>query len=166
MFDEHLSRNQDDEFNGRIRKGGGRIMLLPDVRIRYHARPTLMSMMKMFYQYGWFKPLVNLKLGSPATLRQFAPPLMVLGTFAALLMLWVGILPFSWVLFPAVIYVLFTALVSLMIASGNGWNLWPLLMVVFPAIHYSYGIGYVRGIWDFMLSKRHLRGQTMVKDNR
>ena len=33
----------------------------------------------MFYQYGLFKPLVNKKLGSPATIRQFFPLFFVLG---------------------------------------------------------------------------------------
>jgi glycosyltransferase involved in cell wall biosynthesis len=77
-FDTDMLRNQDDEFNGRIVRNGGNIYLLPDVKIRYSARTTLPKMRTMFYQYGLYKPLVNMKLGAPATLRQFAPPAIVL----------------------------------------------------------------------------------------
>ena len=78
-FDEELIRNQDDEFNGRIIKNGGKIYLLPQLVIDYYARDKVSKVYKMFYQYGLFKPLVNKKLGSPATVRQFFPLLFVLG---------------------------------------------------------------------------------------
>ena len=72
-FDEELTRNQDDEFNARLIKNGGKIYLLPEIQIIYFAREKLRKISKMFYQYGLYKPLVNLKIGKPATLRQFAP---------------------------------------------------------------------------------------------
>ena len=110
-FDEELLRNQDDEFNGRIIKNGGSIYLVPEVSITYYARPDIRSLLRMFYQYAFFKPLVNRKLGKPATLRQFAPPLFILflflgwigyfihpwagiGYIAVLLAIWLPILPF------------------------------------------------------------------------
>jgi GT2 family glycosyltransferase len=86
-FDTDLLRNQDDEFNGRIIRNGGKIMMLPDVKIQYFARPTVKKMRKMFFQYGQFKPLVNIKLGAPATLRQFAPPGLVVLLLATLIAL-------------------------------------------------------------------------------
>lgn len=76
-FNEILVRNQDDEFNGRIIKNGGRILLLPGVKVRYYPRDNFRALWKMFYQYGLYKPLVAKSLGRPATLRQFAPPLFV-----------------------------------------------------------------------------------------
>ena len=78
LFDEELLRNQDDEFNARITENGGSIYLVPDVPIIYYARRDISSLLKMFYQYSFFKPLVNRKLKKPATIRQFVPPLFVL----------------------------------------------------------------------------------------
>lgn len=63
LFDEHMIRNQDDEMNARI-VGGGKIILLPDLFIDYHARESISKMATMFFQYGLFKPLVNLKEGN------------------------------------------------------------------------------------------------------
>jgi glycosyltransferase involved in cell wall biosynthesis len=112
-FDEELLRNQDDEFNGRIIKGGGSIWLIPDLKIHYFARPTLPKMRSMFYQYGFYKPLVNRKLGSAATLRQFAPPALVLFFVVALFSYFIH----PWVaqacLFLTVAYVFVLATVAL-----------------------------------------------------
>ena len=38
LFDEELVRNQDDEFNYRLRKAGGRIVLTPAMRSWYQNR--------------------------------------------------------------------------------------------------------------------------------
>ena len=79
LYDEELVRNQDDELNARIIKAGGKIYLIPQLVCEYYARDTAKKVYKMFYQYGVFKPLVNKKLGSPATVRQFFPLFFMLG---------------------------------------------------------------------------------------
>ena len=72
-YDNDLVRNQDDELNARLIKHGGKIYLIPYIVVDYFARDTIKKTGKMFYQYGLYKPLVNKKLGSPATVRQFFP---------------------------------------------------------------------------------------------
>jgi glycosyltransferase involved in cell wall biosynthesis len=153
LFDTDLIRNQDDEFNGRIIKNGGKIFLVPDVEIEYYARATFGTMVKMFYQYGLFKPLVNIKLGHPATLRQFAPPIFVLGLLCLPIALLSGWLFLIWSLVYA-IYFLTNALVSLKIAwREKRWWLTPNLFLAFFLIHCSYGWGYLKGILQFVLLK-------------
>jgi len=78
FFDEELVRNQDDEFNARLIKNGGKIYLIPDAIIDYYARDSLKGMIQMFYQYGLYKPLVNKKIGAPANVRQLIPPAFVI----------------------------------------------------------------------------------------
>ena len=56
LFDEELVRNQDDEFDLRLIKHGGRVLLLPEVVSQYYARRSLRQVARMFYQYGYFKP--------------------------------------------------------------------------------------------------------------
>ena len=41
LFDEEQVRNQDDEFNYRLRASGGRIVLTPEIRSLYYNRSTL-----------------------------------------------------------------------------------------------------------------------------
>ena len=60
-FDEDLLRNQDLEFNLRLRKRRGRILLVPDVVIRGQACDSLRKLIRLYYQYGYFNPLVMLE---------------------------------------------------------------------------------------------------------
>lgn len=160
LFDTDLIRNQDDEFNGRIINNGGKIFLIPDVEIEYYARATVSTMMRMFFQYGLFKPLVNVKLGSPATLRQFIPPLFVLFLLAGL------VTPFTFTfiqkiwLFGFVLYLLLTILVGLKIAIANKRAALILVLPwLFPLIHVSYGWGYIKGFTMLHLLKKKPGGQ-------
>src|SRR4030095_7407833 len=54
-FDEELVRNQDDEYNYRLRKLGVKILLAADVRSRYYSRATLRKLGSQYFQYGYWK---------------------------------------------------------------------------------------------------------------
>jgi glycosyltransferase involved in cell wall biosynthesis len=152
FFDPDLIRNQDDEFNGRIIKNGGKIFLIPDVVINYFARDSLIKMSQMYYQYGLFKPLVNKKLGSPATCRQLVPPLFV--TVVILGSVFSLILPVTLPFLTGMIGLYF--LTSLMVSTKKAlkYRSVPfiiLLPLVFIIIHLSYGMGYLTGIFKFII---------------
>jgi glycosyltransferase involved in cell wall biosynthesis len=152
MFDIDLIRNQDDEFNARIIKNGGKIYLIPDVIIDYFARKDIRKMSKMFYQYGLFKPLVNKKLGAPATLRQFFPPLFVAGLILGLILCFVGrmfIFVYASVLASYMVLSLYFSLVEVMKYRNSKLVL--LLPYLFFVIHTSYGWGYLMGIFRFLI---------------
>lgn len=143
-FDEELTRNQDDEFNGRIIKNGGKIFLLPDLVIDYFARDTVAKVYKMFYQYGLFKPLVNKKLGQPATIRQFFPLLFVLGLILGPLTFLISS-AFIW-LYLGVLLVYLT--LAAVFSSRESRSLKEVLIKiwVYFVVHFAYGWGYINGI--------------------
>lgn len=156
-FDEELIRNQDDEFNGRIIKNGGKIYLLPQLVIDYYARDKVHKVWKMFYQYGLFKPLVNRKLGSPATTRQFFPLLFVLG-------LVIG--PIISLFYLPLFYVYFSVLIlyfglATYFSATHTKNIKRILLQVwiYFVVHFAYGWGYARGIIKLMT------GQPFVAKN-
>lgn len=156
MYDELFVRNQDDELNARLKKAGGRIFLIPDVRIDYVARDSLNKLARMFYQYGYFKPLVAIKLGRPATWRQLVPP-----AFTAALL---GLPLISWLVPGAGWLWTFTVgahstvnlLVSARQARDKGWRLFPYLFYGFLMAHVAYGLGYLHGGLNFGVLRRHL----------
>lgn len=155
LFDEDLIRNQDDEFNARLIKNGGKIFLIPGLVIDYFARDSIKKASKMYYQYGLFKPLVNKKLGSAATLRQFFPVLFVLGiVFGAILSLF-----FLWaiILYASVLGVYFLIAFSISIKRAivlKDWKLIILLPYIFLVVHLSYGYGYLTGIFKLIMKKK------------
>jgi len=167
LYDVDMIRNQDDELNARIIKGGGKIVLLPDLKIDYYARPSIEKMSQMFYQYGLFKPLVNMKVGSPATWRQFAPPALFVASLLCFLALVLGMISVpTFILFVA-IYLIPILAISIIIASQKGLKLFPFLLLCFPSIHFSYGYGYVMGLLKFGLLGLHKRDvANVVQDNR
>ena len=158
LFDNDLLRNQDDEFNARIIENGGKIYLVPEVTISYFARPDIRSLTRMFYQYAFFKPLVNSKLKKPATIRQFVPPLFVL----FLVLGWTGYL-----VYPPLVYgyaagaglylaasLLFAVKHSL---ENRDIRLLTFLPWIFLCQHLSYGWGYLAGTLNFAVFKRKIR---------
>ena len=152
---KELIRNQDDEFNARLLREGGKILLIPDLKIKYYARPTLRKLCKMFYQYGLFKPLVVKKVGKPATIRQLVPPLFVAGTIAGLVTValesplalgfW-GVYTF---------YVLGALYFAEKEAQKHEYRVYAVVLpFVFWCIHMSYGWGYLVGILRFVILRQ------------
>jgi glycosyltransferase involved in cell wall biosynthesis len=156
LFDEELIRNQDDEFNYRLISRGGRVLLLPEVSCRYFARRSLAQLSRMYYQYGYFKPLVARKVGRIMTVRQLIPALLLtllLGTGG--LSLWI---PAAGSLFLLLLslYISVVVVAALTSLRGNGIRCALALGAVFPVLHFSYGAGFLVGIRDHLL----LRGVT------
>ncbi|MCB9276501.1 MAG: hypothetical protein H6564_20875 [Lewinellaceae bacterium] len=73
MFDEQLIRNQDDEFNYRTIRMGGRIYQSVRIHSRYFVRDSFRNLFRQYYQYGYYKPLVLKKVGQVVKARHLAP---------------------------------------------------------------------------------------------
>lgn len=154
MFDEELIRHQDGEFNARLIKSGGRILLIPDVVSYYYARATLRQVGRMFYQYGYFKPLVAKKLGRFMTVRQLIPPGFVLGlvvTGVAVLLWKPALILFGLVAGSYAGIVLGSAVQT---ALKQGPAVGAALAAVLPVIHVSYGVGFWRRVVELLLPSR------------
>jgi len=161
LFDEELIRNQDDEFNLRLIKYGGRILLLPDVVSYYFARRSLGDLVRMYYQYGYYKPLVARKVDGVMTVRQLVPGLFVLtlvGTTALAPLL--PVLPVAATVVGAYVAALLGCVVGAV--RRHGWRCALALAAVFPAVHFSYGIGSLRGAVDHLLQRRRARRDPTV----
>jgi GT2 family glycosyltransferase len=77
LFDEGLIRNQDDEFNLRITKAGGRIFISPIVEYEYYVREHPGALFRQYLQYGYWKVQVMRKHHRVAALRHLAPLVLV-----------------------------------------------------------------------------------------
>lgn len=154
LFDEELVRNQDDEMNARLVNRGGRILLVPNIAARYYGRESLGKLWRMFFQYGYFKPLVVRKVGRIQTFRQVVPVAFVLS---------LGITGLLSPLFPLLAW-LFGAIVlsyavvdvgcSTIAAFRQGLRCVLVLCAVFPVLHLSYGLGFLKGTLDLLILRR------------
>jgi len=148
-LDEEMVRNQDDEYNYRLREQGGRILLAPDIRARYHSRASLRSLWKQYLHYGYWKVRVMQKHPRQMRLRHFVPGALVATLLAAAL----GALfsPWGWGALALVGggYLLANLAASFATARRAGWRYWPLLPPVFATLHFSYGLGFLAGLVRF-----------------
>ncbi len=151
LFDSELNKNQDDEFNGRLKKNGGKIWLVPDIKIKYFSRENLKQLWKMYYRYGYYKPLVNKKLGAPATMRQLVPLVFVLSLLAFVILSIFNEQYVWFLIFISGLYLLVNMFMSIIIAFKNKLAMILVLPIVFSCIHLSYGFGYLVGIVNFMV---------------
>ncbi len=151
-FDEELVRNQDDEYNYRLRKAGGKLLLAPDVRSRYFSRANLRSLWRQYRQYGYWKVRVLQKHPRQMSARQFAPPLLVTTLIAAVL---ATLIPtsrgFGWPLLVGVAgaYLAANLVASCLGAARHGWRHFPVLVMAYAFLHLGYGLGFLQGLVRF-----------------
>ena len=86
LFDEELARDQDDEFNYRLRAAGGRILLSPKIRSEYSVRSSPSALWRQYFQYGFWKVRVLQKHPRQMSLRQFVPPAFVASLLISVLL--------------------------------------------------------------------------------
>jgi hypothetical protein len=183
LFDEELVRNQDDEHNLRITRGGGKVYQSPKIKSWYRPRGSLAALFKQYMQYGYWKVRVIQKHKLPASWRHLVPgafvlALMLLFLFSALCFLlslcsassdpvvagpWSvvhSVSHFSFLLsiFSFLLicsaYLLAVLVASVFTAARTEWKLLAVLPLVFGCYHFGYGFGFLRGILDFVILRR------------
>ena len=148
-FDEELVRNQDDEYNFRIRKLGGRIMLSPEIRARYYSRSTFRSLWRQYFQYGYWKVRVLQLHPFQMSLRQFVPAAFVVSLALCLLLTFIFDIGKLLLLGVAASYVLANIAASAYLTIGRNIRALPFLPIGFGIIHISYGLGFLTGLYSF-----------------
>ncbi len=149
LFDEELVRCQDDEFNYRLRKSGGKIFFTPHIKARYYPRSDLFALAKQYFQYGLYKVRVLQKHFHMMQIRQFVPASFVLALFITA----VGgtVIPLLHTLLKIILLAYLSAclIFTLKIAFRSGIQYAILLPVIFPILHISYGAGFIIGQFKF-----------------
>ncbi len=155
LFDEELIRNQDDEFNFRIKKNNGKILLSKELKAKYYVRSSFKKLYWQYFQYGYWKVYVNSKHKTITNYRQIIP-------FAFVsFFLFFGMLSFAsnniFVLFAIVIslYFVFAFVFSFKLYRYSLINLFKMMYAYF-LIHFSYGLGYMLGIFNFLILRKKL----------
>src|SRR5258705_3368801 len=87
-FDPELERNQDIEFNARLRRAGYRLLLIQSTRTLYHAPESLTAIVRQSYNNGYWNTKVLGKMIGVLSWRHFAP-----GVFVASLLLSILAMP-------------------------------------------------------------------------
>jgi glycosyltransferase involved in cell wall biosynthesis len=143
LFDERLLRNQDNEFNSRVRLAGFKIYLVPKLTVRYRVRRSLFGAGKQFFGNGRWNVYVARMNRQAIRVRHFVPAIFV---SLLILMSLIGValhsmIPITAILIPyAAIVTATAATVRLRMLERFA------VFVVQPILHVSYGIGSIVGL--------------------
>jgi glycosyltransferase involved in cell wall biosynthesis len=149
IFDEEFIRCEDDEFNYRLIKNGGKIYLSPQIKACYFPRADLKRLWQQYFNYGLWKIRVLQRHASVMQLRQFIPPLFV---FTLLFLALAGIFaPVARLLLAGVnaLYALSALTCATKLWRSAPYCSFPVLLAAFPVLHLSYGVGFLCGFIKF-----------------
>lgn len=150
-FDEELVRNQDDDFNYRVTKAGGKIYFASNISLKYYVRGSYQGLWRQFFQYGYWKVYVNKKHNTFTTMRQLAPPFFVVYLITLMLTSFVSILTAGVFGIPFILYVGMAVYFTLKAIEADKKLKFLDVIKTFPILHLSYGLGYLKGIWRFFM---------------
>jgi len=164
VLDEQLVRGQDCEFNYRILNSGGKIFFTPKIKYYTYARPSLKKMCTQYFQYGYFKPLVAQSVGVFFVWRHLATAVFTacliffgLTSFVYKPAIWLFLFIFSF-------YMVVNIIFSFVIALRNGLKYFIYLPLIFFMIHFSVGMGYLKGLLYFkLLNKRDIKDMALSR---
>jgi succinoglycan biosynthesis protein ExoA len=149
LFDETLVRNQDDEFNFRLRRAGGRIVLDPAIRVLYKPRSSLAGVFRQYYQYGFWKVPVMRKHRRALSGRSLVPAVFVVSVAMLAALSGRGTLARR-ILSAELTAYLVAAVVfgaSSVRRRREPLALLPRVVTVFPAFHVAFGLGMLSGLF-------------------
>jgi hypothetical protein len=142
LYDESLVRNQDYELNWRLREAGGTVWFDPALRVGYRPRGTLRGLVRQFFQYGQWKREVVRRHPRSLRWRQVVPPVVVVAIAVGLV---AGVFWPPLFLLP----IGYAGLVSSMsVAVCRSPGELGRLIIVYSAIHLSWGCGFLMGAHD------------------
>jgi succinoglycan biosynthesis protein ExoA len=148
LFDPSVVEGHDEDFNFRVRKVGGRIVLDPTLRARYTPAGSLPDVFNRYFAYGFYKPSVMRKHRRVLSARSLVPAAFV-ASLPAFLLISVRSRGARQVL-AAEIGIYATAAVAFGMASlvrrRESWRLLPRIVAVFPTFHVAYGAGMLGGL--------------------
>jgi glycosyltransferase involved in cell wall biosynthesis len=153
LFNGDLVRNQDIEFNLRLKKAGGKILLVPEIISYYHARSNLKDLFKQNFWNG-FWVIYSMKFAErSSSIKHHIPFTFVfslLGSFGLSLFYTPTFYLFTFIIS---IYMLMNIFFSFRLSIKNSLKFFPFLMLTFFTLHFSYGIGSLLGIVKLIISK-------------
>jgi len=152
LYDERLVRNQDIELNKRLKRNGGKIYLIPEIKCTYFARETYKQLAKNNFNNGLWNILTSYytKSFSSLSIRHFIPLIFVLSLIFSFVL---GFL--NKVFFYLFFIILFSylSIISLRSFQIKKNTTFIHQLLAFLVLHFSYGIGEIIGIFKILKEK-------------
>lgn len=148
LFNEGLRRGQDMEFNVRLRRAGGRILLVPQIVSYYYSRSSMPSFTRQNWNNGVWAILPFLHSDVPPVGPRHLVPMAFVSVVLALLLAAPFVPAAGWAL-AVVLGIYATVILAVAVIATLRRRLPPATVVVLPVafanLHFVYGAGSVWG---------------------
>jgi hypothetical protein len=155
LYNEEITRSSDMDLNIRLRKAGGKILLVPELRLQYFPKPGLDAFSIRTFKVGFWL-FYAIKFGGGGPRWRHLAPLMALLLFIVALLAAVLNVVSGWI--PIVMVVIYlgvvTAVSAGIAASKREASLALVLTPVFVIRHLAYAIGSWCGLLRAVCSPR------------
>jgi glycosyltransferase involved in cell wall biosynthesis len=162
-FDESLEVNEDFDFNYRARRAGYAVVLDPAIRATYFARPTVATLARQYFRYGFWKRQMLAKDARAIHWRQIPPVLLVPWLLASgvIGLVWPGL----WTAAAAGIYPSLVLAGGTHVAATRRVN--PLAAVAAAAtVHCSWSAGFWAAVFTRPSARSRARSRTSPPPDR
>lgn len=145
-FNESWIRNQDAEFNARLKEHVGEIVLDPSIKLHYYCRESFPGLFSQYFQYGYWRCKTFLTKPNSFGLRQALPLLLLLGFCVSFILL---LLNHS---IGAALPTTYTTIVcsasALIALRHKTWLFLFLAPIAFGIIHLAWPIGFFCSLFE------------------
>jgi glycosyltransferase involved in cell wall biosynthesis len=158
-FDERLTRNQDYEFNQRIRTMGGKIWMDPKIKVIYKNQSSIKGLLKQAFGNGKWNVWMWRIASYSFKLRHTVPGIFVLGIMI-LLILGFAYEYFALGLVISIYFITASIAAFQQAVRYRNYSIACLLPVYLFAYHLSYGTGTLYGVLTLLLGKSEVGKNT------
>ena len=143
-FDPAFWCGQDAEFDIRVRKAGYKVLYTPKTKVYHFKRATLRSLFRQMYRYGVARAKIIKKHPDTLKFSYLIGSGGVIGLIFLILLVIFKLIPLEFLLFTILLYFI-SCLFSSVYVSRN-IKLILTSFILYPTIHFGYGLGLIRGI--------------------
>ncbi len=144
-FDPAFDACEDVEFNCRVEAAGLKAYTSPKLAVLYEPRSTYRGLARQMFRYGLGRARLHRKHPSAFSFESLVPVGFTLGipllATAPFLPVPLGAI----VAAPYLLYLLLALVFGGLAAAKDGWRLFGGIVLAFPVIHVSLGLGYLWG---------------------
>ena len=154
-FDESLKIAEDFDLNYRLRINGGEIVASNKIKATYIVRKSIKDLFVQFYKYGFWKTKFLLNYPKEIQIRWFAPPVLVISLICTVIMSFL----YNYMLFLPLLYITFISIGVLINFDIRKILSSLLLIIIYPTLHFSWGIGFLIGLiyWNLVKTDKNIK---------
>ena len=150
LYDEDLVYSEDNELNDRLTRAGRKVLLSPEIRVRYHPRETLFALWRQYFRYGRGRTRYMVRAPGSIRLRHLAPFALV--TFLELNLILGFLDERFWVVMLGTLVLWGAAAITATLLAGRDHpeekDALPLVPAAFACQHFGYGAGQCAGLFS------------------